>query len=57
MHTKKAVYPIFKRGMDVIIAIVLLVIFLPMYPIVAAIIRLDSPGKALFSQLPVQKQS
>ncbi|MGI6150469.1 MAG: sugar transferase [Christensenellales bacterium] len=55
MQSKKSVYPHIKRGLDVLLALVLLVVTLPFFPLMALIIRLDSPGGALFSQWRVGK--
>jgi len=52
---RKSIYPHIKRGLDVAFALLLLLVLLPFYPLVALIIRLDSPGRALFSQWRVGK--
>ncbi|MGI6193677.1 MAG: sugar transferase [Christensenellales bacterium] len=55
MQSKKSIYPRIKRGLDVALALLLLAVTLPFFPLMALIIRLDSPGKALFSQWRVGK--
>lgn len=50
MQSKKSIYPRIKRGLDVLFAFLLLVVTLPLFPFMALVIRLDSPGGALFSQ-------
>jgi lipopolysaccharide/colanic/teichoic acid biosynthesis glycosyltransferase len=44
-----------KRIVDVLVSIVLLILFAPLMLVVAALIRLDSPGAALFVQRRVGK--
>lgn len=43
-------YPRLKRAMDVVIAVVLVIALLPLMGVVALLIRLTSPGPALFRQ-------
>jgi sugar transferase (PEP-CTERM system associated) len=45
-----SLYRLIKRIMDVLIASVLLVVFLPLLPIIAILVKLDSPGPVLFRQ-------
>jgi exopolysaccharide biosynthesis polyprenyl glycosylphosphotransferase len=40
-----------KRGFDIVVSAVALIILAPLFPLVALAIRLDSPGPAIFSQL------
>ena len=42
-----------KRGVDVIASLVLLVLLLPLWPLIALAIRLDSAGPILFRQLRI----
>lgn len=42
-----------KRGMDVLLSSVLLVLFAPLLIIIGCVVRLDSPGPALFRQTRV----
>jgi exopolysaccharide biosynthesis polyprenyl glycosylphosphotransferase len=42
-----------KRGMDVLVGSLLLILFSPILIIVAALIKLDSPGQAIFKQTRV----
>lgn len=46
----KGSYPVVKRGIDIIGAAALLVLFVPIFLAVSLIIRLDSPGPVLFRQ-------
>jgi exopolysaccharide biosynthesis polyprenyl glycosylphosphotransferase len=46
---------LFKRGMDVALSLLLLVVLSPFLVLIAAIIRLDTPGPALFRQTRVGK--
>ena len=48
-------YLIAKRITDVTVAFILLILFLPIIPIVAILIKLDSPGPILFKQKRVGK--
>jgi sugar transferase (PEP-CTERM system associated) len=45
-----SLYRLIKRIMDVLIASALLIFFLPFLPIIAILIKLDSPGPVLFRQ-------
>lgn len=45
-----AAYAVVKRSLDVVLALVLLVLLSPLLVIIALIIRLDSPGPAIYSQ-------
>ena len=44
---------IVKRGMDVVISLLMLLMLMPLFIIVALLIRLESPGSVLFSQTRV----
>jgi exopolysaccharide biosynthesis polyprenyl glycosylphosphotransferase len=46
----KAAYSVFKRCVDLILALALLVVTLPFWPLIALAIRLESQGPALFKQ-------
>lgn len=48
-------YAIIKRGLDLIFATILVVVFLPLMLIIAVLIKIDSPGPALFRQERVGK--
>ena len=50
MVSRIATYGAFKRGVDLVLALTMLVVFLPLLLIVAVIIKLDSPGPVLFRQ-------
>ena len=52
---KHMVYRYFKRAFDVAASAAGLLLLLPFYPAVALLIRLDSPGPALFTQWRVGK--
>jgi exopolysaccharide biosynthesis polyprenyl glycosylphosphotransferase len=43
-------YPIFKRGLDVFVAVIGMIVFLILLPFLALLIRLDSPGEIFYSQ-------
>src|SRR5260370_936711 len=43
-------YPMVKRAVDVVVAVVLVIMLLPLMCAVALLIRLTSPGPALFRQ-------
>jgi Undecaprenyl-phosphate glucose phosphotransferase len=43
--------PLIKRAEDIILGTLLLILALPLFPIIALAIRLDSPGPVLFRQL------
>ena len=45
-----------KRCMDVVIALIGLVITLPLFPLVALAVKLDSPGPAIYQQLRIGYQ-
>lgn len=49
------IYDLVKRSMDLVLASVLTVLFLPLWILVPLLIKLDSPGKAIFSQPRVGK--
>jgi len=48
-----SIVPITKRGLDLAIAALALLLTAPLWPLIALAIRLDSPGPALFRQLRV----
>jgi exopolysaccharide biosynthesis polyprenyl glycosylphosphotransferase len=50
-----AVYPLLKRGMDLLIVLIGLVVCLPLIPLIALIIYLDSPGPIFYGQERVGK--
>lgn len=48
-------YIIVKRFMDIVAALLLFILFLPIIPVVAILIKLDSPGPVLFRQKRIGK--
>ena len=48
-------YLVAKRITDIIVALFLLILFLPIIPVVVLLIKLDSPGPILFKQKRVGK--
>ncbi len=42
-----------KRGFDIVVALVALLLTLPLWPLIALAIRLDSPGPVIFRQLRI----
>jgi exopolysaccharide biosynthesis polyprenyl glycosylphosphotransferase len=48
-------YRILKRSTDIVVALLLFILFLPIIPFVAILIKLDSPGPILFKQRRVGK--
>ena len=53
--TENRLYFIMKRITDIIVALLLFILFLPIVPVVAILIRLDSPGAIMFKQKRVGK--
>lgn len=51
-----AVYRIFKRGLDLVLAAIALVVFLPFWLLIAMTIRLESSGPAIFTQTRIGKR-
>ena len=43
-------FNIFHRGLDILVSLVILVLFLPFFPIIAFIIKYQSPGPLFFNQ-------
>lgn len=54
-NRESRVYRVLKRGTDLAVSITLLTLFLPIIPVVAVLIRLDSPGPVFFRQKRVGK--
>jgi exopolysaccharide biosynthesis polyprenyl glycosylphosphotransferase len=52
---ESCLYRVFKRVTDFIVALFLLTLFLPIIPVVALLIRLDSPGPIFFKQKRIGK--
>jgi sugar transferase (PEP-CTERM system associated) len=50
---RTTVFMAVKRSMDIILSLVGLVLTVPFFPLIALIIKLDSPGPLLFSQIRV----
>lgn len=55
MNKEKGVYEAIKRMLDMLGAIVLLILTLPLYPLIALVIRLDSPGPIFYKQKRVSQ--
>lgn len=53
--TTRPYYPFIKRGLDVVVALVLLLVLSPILAIIAITIKLTSPGNAVFRQVRVGK--
>ena len=54
MHPKLS-YEILKRLLDLILAIILMVLFLPIWIIIPILIKLDTPGPVLFRHKRIGK--
>ncbi len=52
---RSRIYRRVKRGIDFLVAAVLLIVFLPLLVVIAVLIRIDSPGEVLFRQARVGK--
>jgi exopolysaccharide biosynthesis polyprenyl glycosylphosphotransferase len=52
---KKRTFDIFKRFIDIAVALLILLLLLPVIPVVVILIKLDSPGPVLFRQKRVGK--
>jgi len=50
MVRESRLYQALKRGTDIVVALFLLVLFLPIIPVVTILIKLDSPGPIFFRQ-------
>ena len=46
----KSIYILIKKFIDIIMALVLFIITLPLYPVIMLLIKLESPGSAFFRQ-------
>lgn len=46
-------FQILKRGMDIVISALLVILLLPVFALIAAIVKLSSPGPVLFKQMRV----
>ena len=55
LNSVKRHYEIIKRGFDILLSAILLVILLPLYLLIALIIKLDSPGPVIYKQARVGK--
>lgn len=53
--TESSFYLLLKRAIDLAVALLLLVLFLPVIPVVALLIKLDSPGPILYRQKRIGK--
>ncbi len=49
-HLQNSLYPLVKRGFDVVVSLLVLAIFGLMLPLLTLIIKLDSPGPVFYSQ-------
>lgn len=54
-RVESRLYRITKRGLDLVVSGILLVVFFPLLLIIAILIRLDSPGSVFFRQIRVGK--
>lgn len=54
-ESKKEIYKIMKRGMDIFIASIALVLLLPLFLIITIAIKLDSKGKVIFKHKRIGK--
>ena len=52
---ESSIYLVVKRVVDLVVASLLLVLFLPVIPVVALLIKLDSPGPILYRQKRIGK--
>lgn len=50
MKNRHKVYPFFKRLFDIIFSLLLIILLFPLMLIIALVIRIDSPGRAIFRQ-------
>ncbi len=55
MARENRIYHSLKRATDIVVALFLLTLFLPMIPVVTMLIKLDSPGPIFFRQKRVGK--
>ena len=55
-ESKKEIYKIVKRGMDIFIASISLVLLLPLFLIITIAIKLDSKGKVIFKHKRIGKE-
>ena len=46
----RRVYPVVKRGADIMLSVIALILLSPVFILVFLAVRLDSPGPALFCQ-------
>jgi len=51
-----AIYPIFKRTIDILLSITLLIILSPIFIVIATIIYLQDQGSAIFKQTRIGKE-
>jgi lipopolysaccharide/colanic/teichoic acid biosynthesis glycosyltransferase len=51
IHTDPALHVFFRRALDIAVSIPALIVGLPIMVVIAIVIRLDSPGPALFRQI------
>lgn len=56
-ESRKKIYERLKRVLDIIFSVILFIISLPIIPLVAIIIKIDSKGPALFTQIRTGKNS
>jgi len=50
IHQKESVHFFLKRCMDIVLSLILIIITLPLCLLIAFLVKLDSPGPALFKQ-------
>lgn len=51
MDRRRSIYPAVKLALDVAVALVSLVVLAPLLAVIAVLVRLDSPGSAMFGHL------
>jgi lipopolysaccharide/colanic/teichoic acid biosynthesis glycosyltransferase len=50
LESESALYPLLKRGMDVVLTTALIILLLPLLLLIAVLTGLDSPGPVIFTQ-------
>jgi exopolysaccharide biosynthesis polyprenyl glycosylphosphotransferase len=55
-HQKMSLYPtFFKKTMDIMLSLIVLILLFPLFPIVSIAIKIDSPGPVIYSQKRIGK--
>lgn len=52
-HLYFSKFQVLKRGMDIVLSFILLVLFLPVFAFIAVLVKLSSPGPVFFKQIRV----